>query len=246
MSNTMASTPYQSTVLHVKNYGSAMGYMVWRCGNDCTKVVEGASMVPLWSTQRYVGDGTAPFRSRSGLYPTMSQDTGVSEGTLETYFGLGDLLVNQLGMSQDDVVKWSSKIHNGLHAKHLRRLAKDNCFGEIQEYLDILKTHEGRDVADKETVDRLLVAAGLKTPSSKSAPAPRLDSVPEVRKNDIPDAIIAKAVNADGFKVSSLDAVLQHFDKLPNDDKVAFFNKRTRPEVKKAESKTNGKAKTAK
>ena len=98
MSDTMGSTPYETTVLHVRQYGSAMGYMVWRCGNDCTQVVEGASMVPLWSTQRYVGEGNAPFRSRSGLYPTMSQDTGVSESTLDTYFGLGDLLVNQLGM----------------------------------------------------------------------------------------------------------------------------------------------------
>ena len=245
MSNTIGSTPYEITVLHVRQFGSAMGYMVWRCGQDCTKVVEGASMVPLWSTQRYVGDGNAPFLSRSGLYPTMSQDTGVSEGTLDTYFGLGDLLVNHLGMDQDDVVKWASKIHNGLHAKHLRRLAKDNCFSQIQDYLDILKTHEGRDVDDRETVDKLLVAAGLKSPSSKSAPAPRLDSVPEIQKDDIPDAIVAKAVNTEGFKVSSLAAVLQHFDKLSNDDKVAFFNKRTRPEVKKAESKSNGKAKTA-
>jgi hypothetical protein len=235
-------TPYQITVSHVKSFGSAMGEMVWRCGTDCTKVVEGASMVPLWSTQRYVGEGNAPFRSRSGLYPSMSQDTGVSESTLDTYFGLGDLLINQLGMSQDDVVTWSSKIHNGGHAKHLRRLAKDNCSGQIQDYLDILRTHAGRDVVDKETVDKLLIAAGLKTPSSKSAPAPRLDSVPEIQKDDIPDAIIAKAVNADGFKVSSLAAVLQHFDKMSNDDKVAFFNKRSRPEVKKS----NGKAKTAK
>ena len=241
MSNTMGSTPYEITVLHVRNYGSAMGYMVWRCGNDCKMVVEGASMVPMWSTQRYVGEGNAPFRSRSGLYPSMSQDTGVSEGTLDTYFGLGDLLVNQLGMSQDEVVKWSSKVHNGGHAKHLRRLAKDNCSGQIQDYLDILRTHAGRDVVDKETVDKLLIAAGLKTPSSKSAPAPRLDSVPEIQKDDIPDAIVAKAVNADGFKVSNLDAVLQHFDKLSNDDKVGFFNRRTRPEVKKS----NGKAKTA-
>ena len=141
MSDTMGSTPYETTVLHVRQYGSAMGYMVWRCGNDCTQVVEGASMVPLWSTQRYVGEGNAPFRSRSGLYPTMSQDTGVSESTLDTYFGLGDLLVNQLGMDQTDVVTWASKIHNGLHAKHLRRLAKDNCSSQIQDYLDLDTLH---------------------------------------------------------------------------------------------------------
>ena len=83
-----------------------------------------------------------------------------------------------------------------------QRIAKDNCSGQIQDYLDILTTHEGRDVADRETVDSLLVAAGLRSPSSKSATAPRLNSVPEIQKDDIPDAIIAKAVSADGFTKS--------------------------------------------
>lgn len=215
-------TPYELCVDVVSSYGKAMSNVVWKLGSLCRMAVEGAYTVEFWKTQEFVGDGKTAYRSVSGLVPDLALESSVSESTLSSYFSLGRLLVQRLGMKEKDVRLLASKIHHGGHEKHLRRLDKDNCSTEVQEYIEILRTHGGRDVVDKDTVDALLVSAGLKDKTGPTTPTPVLSSVPDIAKDDIPAEVIRKAVAVGA--ITTLSSVVAHYESLLDDDKRRFFS----------------------